>query len=155
MQRHEQHRLFAVDRVGPADDGGLGDLGQLVNDASISRGIDVLAAADDHVLGAVDQDEIAVLVEPTDVTGVQPAVDDGLGGLLGPVQIAAHHVGALDHNLAGLAVGHRMPVVSTMRIVWPGTGSPTVPGLRSPSNGLTVLAQDPSDNPYPSMIGMR
>ena len=27
VQRHEQHWLFAVNRVGPSDDGGLGDLG--------------------------------------------------------------------------------------------------------------------------------
>ena len=109
MQRHKQHGLFAVDRVGPADDCGLGDLGQLVDDRLDLAGVDVLAAADDHVLCAVDQNQITVLVQPADVPGVQPAVDNRIGRLLGPVQVAAHDVRALDHNLTGLTIGHRTP----------------------------------------------
>ena len=30
-----------------------------------------------------------------------------------------------------------------------GQGRPTVPALRLPDSGLTVLAHDPSDSPYP------
>src|SRR5258705_12191526 len=50
--------------------------------------------------------------------------------------------------------GAGLPDASTNRIVWPGRGRPTVPALRFPASGLTVLAHDPSDSPYPSMIGM-
>src|SRR5271166_1440232 len=109
MQRDEQHRLFAVDRVRPADDRGFGDLRPLVDHRFDLAGVDVLPAADDHVLRPVDQHQVTVLIEAPDVPGVQPAIDDRVGGLLGPVQIAAHHVGALDQNLAGLAVGYRSP----------------------------------------------
>ena len=41
-------------------------------------GVDVLAAADDHVLDAVDDPQVAVRVEDADVAGVQPPVDDRL-----------------------------------------------------------------------------
>ena len=34
----------------------------------------------------------------------------------------------------------------------PGRAGPTVPGLRTPSTGLTVDAQVPSVSPYPSMM---
>ena len=108
MQRHEQHGLLAVHRVSAPDDRGLGDLGEPVDHGLDLTGVDVLAASDDHVLGPVDENQVAVLVEPPDVTGVQPAVDDGFRGLLGPVEIAPHDVGALDHDLTGLAVGHRV-----------------------------------------------
>ena len=102
-----QHRHLAVGGVGASDHGGLGDLRKLVDDDLDLPGIDVLAAADDHVLGPVDQDQVAIFVEVTDVAGVQPAVDEGLRGLLRPVQVATHHVVALDDNLAGLTVGDR------------------------------------------------
>src|SRR5690606_16849406 len=67
------HRHLAVERVGPADDGHLGDLRQSVGDRLDLLGVDVLAAADDHVLGAVDEHEIPVVVQITDVAGAQPA----------------------------------------------------------------------------------
>jgi hypothetical protein len=51
---------------------------------------------------------VAVLVEAPDVARVQPAVDERFGGLLRPVEVAAHHVGALDHNFAGLSLGDRL-----------------------------------------------
>ena len=108
MQRHEQHGFFAVDRVCASDDRGLGDLGKPVDHGLDLAGVDVLATADDHVLGPVDEHQVTVLVEPADVTGVQPAVDDRRRGLLGPVEVATHDVRALDHDLAGLAVGHRV-----------------------------------------------
>ena len=36
---------------------------------------------------------------------------------------------------------------------WPGSATSTVPGLRTPSSGLTVDAQVASVSPYPSAIG--
>ena len=49
---------------------------------STSLGIDVEAARDDHVLLAVGDVQVALGVDVADVAGVQPAVDDGLGGLV-------------------------------------------------------------------------
>ena len=65
--------------------------------------VDVLAAPDDHVLGPVGDEQEAVVVEVADVAGVQPAVDDRLGGGLGLVPVARHDDRALDADLAGLA----------------------------------------------------
>ena len=147
-QRDVEHGLFAVDCAGPSDDGRLGDSGQPVDDALDLLGVDVLASADDHVLGSVDEHQVSVLVEAADVAGVQPAVDEGLGGLLGSVQVAAHDVRPRDEYLAGLTVAYLLAVVRrTIRMVCPGSGNPTVPGLRLPSSGLIVLAHVPSDSP--------
>ena len=53
--------------------------------------VDVLAAADDHVLLAVGDEEEALVVEVADVAGVEPAVGvDRLGGGLGLVPVAGH-----------------------------------------------------------------
>ena len=149
-----QHRHLAVGGIGASDHGGLGDLRQLVDDDLDFPGIDVLAAADDHVLGPVDQDQVAVVVEVTDVAGVQPAVDDGLRGLLRSVQVATHHVVALDDNLAGLTVGDR-----AARLVDDPDG---LPGQRQSYGARfagTVQRVDRTGarslcRPYPSMIGM-
>ena len=66
------------DVVGPADDGGLEHAVVAVERGLDLLRVDVLAAADDHVLDAVDDPQVAVLVEDADVAGVQPAVDDRL-----------------------------------------------------------------------------
>ena len=52
------------------------------------------------VLGAVDDGDIAVLVHDPKIAGQQPAVDQGLRCFLGLIVIAAHHVRALDAQLA-------------------------------------------------------
>ena len=52
----------------------------VVEDVLDLDAVDVLAAADQHVLGAVDDEAEALLVEPREVAGLDPAVDEGLGG---------------------------------------------------------------------------
>ena len=91
---------FAPFVVGYADDGGLQHGGVAGEDVLDFLGVDVLSAADDHVLGPPDQRQVAVGVEVADVAGVQPAVDDDAGGFVGAAQIAAHDVGAGDDDLA-------------------------------------------------------
>ena len=59
--------------------------------------VNIGAAADDHVLGTIEQKQIPVLVERADVAGMQPAVAHCLcsGFRIVPVahhdDIAAHH----------------------------------------------------------------
>src|SRR3954469_6975405 len=65
--------------------------------------IDVEAAGDDHVLLAVDQEEIAVAIDIADVAGEEAAVDEGLRGSFGLIPIAPDDVRALDADLADLA----------------------------------------------------
>ena len=59
---------------------------------------DVLAPADDHVLLAVGDGEVALVVEAAAVAGVEPAVDDRVGGRLGLLPVALeHHVRPREH----------------------------------------------------------
>ena len=75
--------------------------------------VDVLATGDDHVLHAVLQEQVTLLVEDAEVARVEPAaVGDRLRGGVEPVPVALHHVGALDDDLADLARLHILhPVV--------------------------------------------
>ena len=67
---HDGFDFFAPLDVGHADDGGVFDRWVLLEDAlDLARG-DVLAAADDEVLGAAGDVEVAVVVHPADVPGV-------------------------------------------------------------------------------------
>ena len=66
--------------------------------------VDVVAAADDHVLRPVDERQPAVRVEAAQVARVQPAPAQRLGAGLRHVQVARHHGRAVDHDLADLAL---------------------------------------------------
>ena len=61
--------------------------------------VDVLAAAVDHVLHAVDDLHEPLVVDAGEVAGVQPPIDERLGGLLGLVPVAGHHVLPADQQL--------------------------------------------------------
>src|SRR3954463_7452883 len=67
--------------------------------------VDVVALVDEHVLLAVDDGEVAVLVDRADVAGAQPAVLEHLGRGLDLVVVTAHHLRAADADLA-LDEGH-------------------------------------------------
>src|SRR5688500_14241845 len=64
--------------------------------------IDVRAAGNDHVLGAVLQRQETVLVEGADVAGPQPAIAQSPGRGLRILPVARHHRVALDDDLADL-----------------------------------------------------
>ena len=67
---HERDRYLAVDGVGGSDHRALEHRrmgGECVLDL---LGVEVLSTADDHVLDAIDQGEIPVGVEGSDVAGV-------------------------------------------------------------------------------------
>ena len=49
--------------MGDADDGGVGDGGMLDQAVLDLDAVDVLAAPDDHVLGPVGDEQVAVVVE--------------------------------------------------------------------------------------------
>src|ERR1700738_4238036 len=72
--------------------------------------IDVLAAADDHVLDPPNDADVAVLVHRGEVAGVHPALlVDRLGSLVGVLPAAAHHEIPAGKELAGLAARLRAP----------------------------------------------
>ena len=69
--------------------------------------IDVRAAADDEVLGAVLQREEAVAVECSQVAGPEPPRAQGLRRGLRGAPVAGHHGVAANEHLADLAGGQR------------------------------------------------
>src|ERR1019366_204592 len=60
---------------------------------------------------AIDDEEVAVLVDPTHVPRVEPPVPDRVGRVLVAVPIALHHVVAADDDLADLALVDVLAVV--------------------------------------------
>src|SRR5689334_3375653 len=86
-----------------ADDGNFRDRLIAEKDVLHLARVDVVAAGDDHVLRAVHQREVAVLVEAAEVAGVEPAVAQGLGRRLGHVEVAGHDGRTVDQHLADLA----------------------------------------------------
>src|SRR5690606_30866061 len=70
----------------------------------------VFSATDHDVLGAVLDDNKTVLVQVTDVTGVEPAVTQHSGGFLGTVPVAFHYCSALDADFTNLAIGQNIAV---------------------------------------------
>src|ERR687895_511030 len=98
-QREHSVHLLAADLVGPADHRGLLDTRMLQEHILDLARIDVLSAADDHVLLAVDEEEEPVLVAVADVARVQPSVPERLGVGVRPPVIALHDVGAADADL--------------------------------------------------------
>ena len=98
-------------RVRDAEHGRLGHRRVRVDDLlDLARG-DVLAAGLDHVLLAVDDVEVALVVEDAEVAGVQPAVAERLGRLGGVVPVAEHRLRRAVHDLADLPGANRAAVV--------------------------------------------
>ena len=93
---------LAVLRVGHAHDLDVLDAGHRVEELLDLARVDVLPAADDHVLDAPGDAVVAVLVDGAQVARVQPAVGvDGRLGGLGHLVVALHDVVAAAQQLAG------------------------------------------------------
>src|SRR5207249_3444075 len=86
--------------VGDAEDAGLGDGRVGEQDLFDLPGVDVEPAGDHHVLGAVEDVDVAVLVHPADVAGVEPSAPQRLGRLVGTFPVSPHHRAAPDADLA-------------------------------------------------------
>ena len=99
---HDRADLLAQHLVGDADDRGVVHRRVLVERGLDLDAVHVLAAADDHVLGPVDDVDEALVVEPGHVAGVEPAVGEAGRGLRRLVEVALHDVRALDPELADL-----------------------------------------------------
>jgi hypothetical protein len=90
----------ALQLVGHGDDGRLMDAGMALQHLLDLAGIDVLAAAHEHVVGAADEEEEAVLVAAEHVAGAVEAVRrHGLGGDLGQLVIVGHQRAACRKHL--------------------------------------------------------
>ncbi len=65
--------------------------------------VHVLAAAHDHVLGPVDEEQVALVVQVAEVARPVPALVQGLGGGLRVLPVAGHHARTAHQHLADLA----------------------------------------------------
>src|SRR3546814_3648968 len=84
----------------------------LVKDILDFRRIDILAAAQYHVLGAIDDGDETFGVEPREIAGANPPIDKGFRGGVGLVPIAFH-----DHRSARPQIGRaQSELQSLMRI---------------------------------------
>src|SRR5690606_11420419 len=68
--------------------------------------VDVLAAADDHVLLAIDEIEVALLVHPAHVAEREPLAVVALASAFGIVEVAGKESRAAHEYLTHLAHGH-------------------------------------------------
>src|SRR5699024_4199985 len=71
--------------------------------------INVLAAADDHVLVTPGNAHVTLVIHAGQVTGVHPAgLVDGFGGALRVVPVTEHHTVTARTKLTDGATGHRV-----------------------------------------------
>ena len=97
---------FAEVVVRNADHGRFGDAVDRVEDEFDLFGVNVLAAADDHVAGPTLESDSTVGSHAGDVTGDEPAVVGvGGGGGFGTAPVLAHHLLASDGEDADLTSG--------------------------------------------------
>src|SRR5687767_3455588 len=112
LLHHEHLRHLARMLVGHADRGALEHAGMHRQHLLDLVRVHVEARHQDHVLLAVDDAHEALLVHDADVAGVQEAVAaEDLGGLVGALPVALHHLRPLDADLARLAERHVLVVV--------------------------------------------
>ena len=70
-----------------------GEFQQLVLDLD---GVDILSAANNHVLGAIRQEQETVIIQVADIAGFQPAIADFLRIDVGAVPVFAN-IGTAAH----------------------------------------------------------
>ncbi len=110
-QQHIGNGHFLPFRIGHADDAAIGDIGMFEQHTFDLGGVDVLAAGNDHVLLAVMDPEITVIVARADIAGAIPAVMQRFArrSLVAPV--FEEYVGAAHGDLAGCLGGKLIATV--------------------------------------------
>ena len=101
------HRHLAVALVGHPEHRAVDDVGVGVQHVLDHAGVEVHAAADDQVAEPVGQEEVAVVVEASDVAHGEGVVEPGGGRLVGVVVVLEAPVGGAHVDQALLAGGHR------------------------------------------------
>src|SRR5436305_4828018 len=111
LQRDRGCHLLAVLVMGNAQHGGLANIWMLVEHFLDLARVDVVAASDDHLLLAIDDEEVTVFIDLRHIARVKPAVANRLGGGVVLVPVALHHVVPPDHDLADLARRHLVALI--------------------------------------------
>ena len=103
LELHEGHRHLAGVAVGQADRRGDLDRGMAHQRLLDDDRVDVVAAADDQVLRAPGEPEVAVLVEPAEIARVEPAVGQHRALVVARVEIAWRHLRAPHQHVTDRA----------------------------------------------------
>ena len=112
LERDERLGHLAVQVIRHADDRRLGHCRVPVQDVFDLPRIHIDAVDDNHVLAAIDQIEVLLVIHPPDVARAQPAVGVKNGArLLGLSPIALHHAPATDAHLTERARWNLVPQV--------------------------------------------
>ena len=100
--------------VGNPHDDGVGHGGVPVEHFLDVARVDLLAADVDHVLGAIDDGDVSLVVHPDEVAGLEPAVGgEDVGGRLGLLEVAGRDRRAVGPELADRAGREGVPSAST------------------------------------------
>ena len=92
-----------------ADDGAFVDRRMTHQHGFDFRGRDIFAAADDHVVLAAGEEDVAVVVEPSEVAGRAPSV--GQSRVVVAAGVALHDARGADDDFADLAVRQELAVI--------------------------------------------
>ncbi len=98
FQNHVSHDDFAAIMVGNADGGGFFHGRTHVQHVLDLARVDVIAADDDHVVLTAANEEIAVIVDLSDVSRIEPSIAQRFRALLRPVAVAGHQLGTTCAN---------------------------------------------------------
>src|SRR5262249_29620542 len=94
---------FAAIRVRDTDHQRLLDIRVLVDRLLDHLRINIEATRKDHVLFAVENEEVAICIHDADVAGEKAAVRESGRRIVWPIPVALHHILALDPQFADLA----------------------------------------------------
>src|SRR5215813_11780479 len=100
---HNRVHRFTPRRIGHPEDGGFQDSRMLVEDFFDLGTVDVLAAGDDHILGTIDEENVALSIHATEIAAVIPPMTESVGGLFRFVPVALHDIRAAHDDFADLA----------------------------------------------------
>ena len=102
-QLHHGAHAFAQNRIGDANHCHIQHIRVGMQRIFHFDAVDVLAAAQQHVLGAIDHEQCAVLIHIAQIAAAQPAIHQRLGGGIGIAPIALEYLRAANPDFAGLA----------------------------------------------------
>jgi len=141
-------------RIGHSEDSGFQNRRVLVEDFFDFGTVDVLTTGDDHILGAIDEENVALGIHTTEVSAVIPPMTESIGGLLGFVPVALHDIGATYNNLANpprwqvVATGSDDPDINKLNKALAGERAEAVrkylvDTLKIPAHRLKAVANEP------------
>src|SRR5258708_765010 len=99
LEYNEGFDLLSVALVRHTDDGGQAHRRVSHEHLLDFAWVDVEASANNHILHAVDDIEIAIFIPSSDVARVEPAMAHGFGGCIGALFVALPHVVPPDWDL--------------------------------------------------------